>query len=258
MLRSELRGDPYVKRRENERLQEAIRRSASAIEMKHMNISAVLIGLGAQPIRGYKPLPNAQGALREAVTAYWEKHPDLEALMRLTTSQPPGAADFHWQLVDAPGFKLDETTTTPRSRNPVKTDFVQLEAENRRLGLEGERAVVELERQRLRRLGRVALADKVEHVSQTQGDGLGYDVLSFEESGKPKLIEVKTTRQLKEFPFLLTRNEVALSGEVPDQFHLYRLFNYGHKPSSYYALRGDLTSTCLLDAVTYQARPRAS
>lgn len=69
---------------------------------------------------------------------------------------------------------------------------------------------------------------------------------------------MKTTRQLREFPFLLTRNEVALSTEVPDQFHLYRLFNFGRKKPGYYSLRDDLNATCHLDALTFRARPRAS
>lgn len=171
MLRSGLRGEPYVKSHENRKVQAATNRSPGAVERKHMNISAVLIGLGAQPIRGYKPLANAQGALREAVTAYWHNNPDVEALMRMAAIEPPGAADLHWQMVEAPAFKLDETTSTPRTRNPVKPDFVQLEAENRRLGLAGESVVVEVERERLRRLGRVRLAAKVEHVSATQGAG---------------------------------------------------------------------------------------
>ena len=37
------------------------------------------------------------------------------------------------------------------------------------------------------------LAARVDRVSETRGDGLGYDVLSFETSGRERLIEVKTT-----------------------------------------------------------------
>ena len=42
--------------------------------------------------------------------------------------------------------------------------------------------------------GRDDLAGKVEQVSETVGDGLGYDVLSFEAANSSKkLVEVKTT-----------------------------------------------------------------
>lgn len=36
------------------------------------------------------------------------------------------------------------------------------------------------------------------------------------------LIAVKTTQRLREFPFLITQNKLALSAEVPDRFRLYR------------------------------------
>jgi hypothetical protein len=39
------------------------------------------------------------------------------------------------------------------------------------------------------------------------GDGAGYDILSFDPSGKERLIEVKTTNGAAKTPFFLTRNE---------------------------------------------------
>ncbi|BAS06695.1 hypothetical protein AHiyo4_01170 [Arthrobacter sp. Hiyo4] len=44
-------------------------------------------------------------------------------------------------------------------------------------------------------------------MSKTRGDGLGYDILSFEESGKERLLEVKTTKSRAETPFFVSRNE---------------------------------------------------
>ena len=43
---------------------------------------------------------------------------------------------------------------------------------------------MDLERRRLLSHGRDDLAKKVEWVSDTSGDGLGFDVLSFDESGR--------------------------------------------------------------------------
>jgi len=39
-------------------------------------------------------------------------------------------------------------------------------------------------------MGQPILADKVDHVSQSNGDGLGFDVLSYEADGKERFIEV--------------------------------------------------------------------
>src|SRR5262249_7937174 len=75
--------------------------------------------------------------------------------------------------------------TLPRSpglsRKPNRTNFAEPESANRLLGKLGEEFVVGLEQQRLQSAGRDDLAGKVEQVSETIGDGLGFDVLSFEE-----------------------------------------------------------------------------
>jgi Domain of unknown function (DUF3883) len=67
-------------------------------------------------------------------------------------------------------------------------------------------------------------------VSETRGDGLGYDVLSFEISGQERLIEVKTTAYGASTPFFVTRNEVAVSRDAREQFHLYRAFSFRREP----------------------------
>src|SRR5262245_45461243 len=52
------------------------------------------------------------------------------------------------------------------------------DAANRQLSLFGEQFVYDLERYRLNSVGRDDLAQKVEWVPQTIGDGLGYDIES--------------------------------------------------------------------------------
>jgi len=60
-------------------------------------------------------------------------------------------------------------------------DFARRDAENRRLGLFGEQFVVDLGKQRLLERGRDDLAAKVEWVTNVRGDGMGFDILSFNE-----------------------------------------------------------------------------
>ena len=75
-----------------------------------------------------------------------------------------------------------------------------------------------------------ALANRVEHVSDIRGDGLGYDVLSFEASGAERFIEVKTTVFGAVTPFYVSRNELAFSEEKDDQFVLARVHEFRSAP----------------------------
>jgi hypothetical protein len=92
-----------------------------------------------------------------------------------------------------------------------KVDYIEREARNSSLGLAGEKLIVAYEQWRLSVAGKEHLAGKVEHVSVTKGDGYGFDILSFEQSGKERFIEVKTTSFAKETPFFVTRNELGLA-----------------------------------------------
>ena len=77
------------------------------------------------------------------------------------------------------------------------------------------------ERERLRQAGEKRLGDRVEHVAVAKGDGLGYDVLSFDVDGRERFIEVKTTSFGKQTPFFVSRNELEFSDLARDQYHLY-------------------------------------
>lgn len=257
MLRVELAGQPYVKVEFNRRVQDQTGRSKGSVERKFQNISAILLSMGAGFVYGYKPLGNVQQALREAVTTRWMAEPDIEDLMIKQAIQPlpPTRAELHWNVSDPPVFAVDATLKSPRQRIPMRVDFVKLEADMRDLGRAGEKAVVEYERRRLTDHGHERLARKVEHVSLTKGDGLGYDVLSFDRQGQELFLEVKTTRRAREFPFLVTRNEVAFSAEVPKQFRLYRVYDFTKPKIGLYTLPGSLETSCRLTASTWLAQP---
>ncbi len=257
MLRLELAGKSFNKAEENRKLQAIIGRTKGSIEFKHQNISAVMIEAKGIPIDGYKPMSNVQDRLRTAVLEEFQSDPDLRRLMLRSVEDavPPisGPADLLVQT-DAPVLDL-AGLRAPHTRTGRFVDFQQVEAQRRDLGLAGELAVVAHEQRTLRSLGRTTLAERVEHVSATRGDGLGYDVRSFEPSGREKFIEVKTTRSIKQLPFLVSRNEVEFSAEVPDRFHLYRVFQFNKPQMGFYSLVGSLRSTTTLDPVMYQGRP---
>ncbi len=126
------------------------------------------------------------------------------------------------------------------------------EARNQSLGLAGEEFVLEYEHWRLRSLGLGSLADCVEHVSKTKGDGLGYDILSFDPTGRERFIEVKTTSFGKDTPFFVTNKELARSELSKDQFQLCRVFEFRKSPRLF-SITGPIRQHCTLDPVTYRA-----
>src|SRR5262249_22086238 len=160
------------------------------------------------------------------------------------------------------GLTLDQITEDPPeqlllptlptspwlSRKAKRIDFAEREAANRLLGKLGEQFVVGLERLRLRTAGRDDLAGKVEQVSETIGDGLGFDVLSFEE----KLIEVKTTVLGRFFPFYVTETEVRCSEAMAARLRLFGVFDFARSPRLY-ILKGSLREVCQLAPLVYRA-----
>lgn len=252
MLRTELSGGQINKAQNNRNLQEAIGRSRGSIEFKHANISAVLHQMKAFYINGYKPRANVQNSLRQEVERQLRADSVLESLMLQAVNKPvPGTSvDLVLQVSAAPVVEVDDSIY---HRRAIKNDFVRLEANKKELGLAGELAVLDHEQRRLWTSGHNTLAERVEHVSVTQGDGLGFDILSYNSDGSERLIEVKTTRRADTWPFVATRNEVALSAEVPEQFHLYRVYGFGRTRPGLFTLPGSLEETCALVPRDYDA-----
>lgn len=260
MLTQELSGQQYSKTAHRKALAQRLRdRSDASIEFKHGNISAVLIDLGCPYIVGYKPRSNVQSLLYDVVEDRLGRNPLFDQAARSAVEQPavaPLLTDYQSALVDAPGSplgaELQKGPYRPRFRGVVR-DYLDREARNRSLGEAGEGFVVAYERARLWKLGCASLSDRVEHVAATRGDGLGFDVLSFEPDGRERFIEVKTTAFGKQTPFFITRNEVEFSKVYAPQFRLYRLFEFRKTPRMF-ALEGAVSERCLLDPVTYLAR----
>jgi hypothetical protein len=262
MLQTELAGQAYNKSEHRRQLTRLLRnRSDSAIERKHMNISAVLHEIGLPSIDGYKPYRNYQALLREVVIDRVRRSPDLIRLVSEEVSRPaesPHVSDVLASLVDPPRREKapGSVRETPWRRfrpgpSPI-VDYLEQEARNRALGEAGETFVMRFEVERLVRAGQERLASKIEQVSRTRGPAEGFDILSFEETGEERLIEVKTTRYGAETPFYLSRNELGVSEARADQYHLYRVFRFAQSPRLF-QLSGALSKSCRLDPSQYLA-----
>src|SRR5580692_3668930 len=77
MLQSELNGMDYNKSAHRRSLVKLIGRTEGSVERKHQNISAVLGELALPTISGYKPLPNFQKSIIEAIDRYLTLNPEI-------------------------------------------------------------------------------------------------------------------------------------------------------------------------------------
>ena len=259
MLTLELTGQSYSKSDHRRHLQAKLNnRSDGSIEFKHCNISAVLIQLGFPYIRGYQPRSNYQAVLADVVTDQLKQRSSLDQAALAAVQQPaitPFGSDFTHTITQAPSKQLKVADAQPEwqgNKPAIKRDYLEREALNQSLGLAGEEFVVQFEHWRLNALGQSTLADRVEHVAQSKGDGLGFDVLSFEPDGRERFIEVKTTAFGKDTPFFVSKNELTFSRVATQQFHLYRLFEFRKQPRLF-DLVGEISDHCLLDPVSFRA-----
>lgn len=258
MLLQELAGQSYSKAAHRRQLPHRLTvRSEDSIEFKHANISAVMLELGYPYISGYQPRSNFQrDLLTETVERQVRHHPQLDDLALSAVERPAVAsehADFTRVLSEAPRAEHAVRESSPAYlQKPVKRDYFAREAQNRSLGAAGELFALSFERWRLVQQGAGQLADKVRHVSVEEGDGLGYDIRSFDVDGRERFIEVKTTGFGERTPFYVSANEARFARDHQDNFRLYRLFDF-RSAARLFELAGPIEQHCLLDAVTFRA-----
>jgi hypothetical protein len=255
MLALEQTGQPYVKTHHRVRLLEQINlispapRTGGAIERKHQNISAALQEIGEPIIRGYLPLANFQAAILDVISRRLATQPSLWVPAALDQVAEPAMPFFE----PAPPLQPPRERPAILERFVAKFDAGVRDFRNRQLGKAGEEMVFHFERQRLLDEDRPDLARKVRWVAEEDGDGAGYDILSFDREGGERLVEVKTTRGNQTTPFFLTRNEHALSEERTDAFKLMRLYAFAREPRMF-ELTPPLGEAVRLSTHTYQAR----
>lgn len=251
MLALELAQKSFVKTNHNEALQKLTGRSHGSIEFKHQNISAVLYELGLPWISGYKPMRNYQRALLEAIERFLPQQ--FELLSSPVLNQPTGMAEPDELSYEAPPQfsgtvepKNEELERLIRKFDPAARD-----ERNRTLGKKGEELIFHSERTRLSRQN-PNLAKKVRWISAEEGDGAGFDILSFDADGSERLLEVKTTVGHQTTPFFISSNEMQLSESKPKEFRLVRLYDFAKKPKVF-ELKPPLSESVLLKTAVFKA-----
>ncbi|MCV0429132.1 MAG: DUF3883 domain-containing protein, partial [Roseibium sp.] len=249
----ELSGRTYVKAAQIRLLQEQIGRSRGAIEFKLSNISAAARSLGLPIIKGYQPRFNFQMSLAESILRWLAQHPDWELSLK-------GERPF--ELAEAPALFVGIAPTLRNAPPPEEAekleavarrfDVASRDENNRALGKAGEELVFHRERTQLQHQGRNDLASRVRWVSQEDGDGAGYDILSFTPEGKDRLIEVKTTNGWERTPFHISRNELDVAETRQNDWYLFRLYEFAQSPKAF-ELRPPLEAHVALTATDFQA-----
>jgi hypothetical protein len=258
MLAAEASGRYYSKAAHRRKLRQQLSavRTDSAIEFKYQNISAAMLDLGLPYIRGYRPRSNYQAALTAEIQRRLEADPQLLSTLKISTdARPPSGS--HLQRTPLP------TPSAPTAASPTRTsrkgrhlDYGLLEEENRSRGAQGERLVADYERAWLRHHGRNDLASRVQWTARDIGDGLGYDVLSFDLNGQERYIEVKATALGAETPFYITSAELDFAQRHVDRYALYRVYDVLGNPR-FFGLEGDITDALALTPAIYSARVAA-
>lgn len=256
ILRDELSGLPVNKAIHRRALLPLLNdRSEGSIEFKHQNISAVLIMLGRPFIKGYLPRYNYQKILEFAVIEYLEKDIELDHNFAKFTEKEVSVPiiDFLADefIVAPPVIQTVEEQLVMTHITGVRVNYLQKEQNNQRLGKSGEELALQYEKWKLTTAGKPNLADRVEWISQSRGDGFGFDILSCNMDGTDKYVEVKTTKLSKEAPFFFTLNELQFSLEHSENYNLYRLFSFDQR-ARMFIKKGDLRTICRSIPIIYK------
>ncbi|MNF50180.1 hypothetical protein D3C84_314700 [compost metagenome] len=258
MLRLEADGLAYKKSEHNDALRKQLNgRSKASVELKHQNISAVLAGLGLPFIQGYKPRGNSQLLLRKTVQEYVTRHSAVvgKIVDALEEVKTPTQKTYSAVVVDSPIMEERQKLVVPsagRQRLPRKLDYAARDEANRSLGRSGEQWAIGYEQHRLLESGYPDLFQQLEWISDTRGDGAGYDILSFEDEERHRFIEVKTTNGGIATSFILSHNELEFSKDAEGQFYLYRVFQLSSDPKLF-ILQGDLSKQLYLKPLDFRA-----
>ena len=262
MLLQDLKGEKYNKTSHREKLKPQLNnRTDGSIEFKHQNISAALIDLDYPYIDGYKPRFNYQNELFQAISKKTEEIDfDLPNIIDNNLNKTKKSSKDLTPIL----IEVQPPTTINRKINPyekiefgrkTKKNYALIENNNKNLGRRGEELVLEFEKQRVTKLK--LDVSKVQWISEVKGDDEGYDILSLNDDGSARYIEVKTTTQGIDFHFFISGREVEFSKRNKDNYFIYRVFNLNKSPN-FYTQKGYVIDSFELFPTEFKASLKAT
>ncbi|WP_426349384.1 DUF3883 domain-containing protein [Alloiococcus sp. CFN-8] len=121
-------------------------------------------------------------------------------------------------------FEL-QAENKPAILKGVHVDYIEEAKRNKEIGDSGEEYVYQYERLRIKKY-KLGKNKQVQRIAKIYGDGLGYDILSYDEQGHEIYIEVKTTSGPEKGSIYITSNELKMSEENSDYYYLYRVYDF--------------------------------
>jgi Domain of unknown function (DUF3883) len=252
-LELELTGRTFNKAQLYRNLAQKTGRTPSSIEFKFQNISAVLDAMSREWMKGLAPLANYQELLADKVSQHIESLDSVPLLNSapLNNTGLAEAAAFYFE--PPPELRRRERLLPDFIERLVKKfDPVARDLKNRAVGEAGEEFVFNFEKRYLNLIGRKDLSDNVRWVAKDDGDGAGYDILSFTDRGDKKFVEVKTTVGGSRSPFFVSRNEYNFCKSSDENYRLVRLFDF-RKGVRGFELKGQLEKYVKLSTETFRA-----
>lgn len=146
------------------------------------------------------------------------------------------------------------TKSNNQKRKGVKIDYIKTNEIKMEFGRKCEEIIYNYEIERLKKEGSKE-ADNVKWISRDEGDGLGYDIESFENRNgiyEKIYIEVKGTDKDITEPFEITWNEVEASNKYKDNYYLYRIAKVNTKNPEFYIVKGSIEDNFKLRATKYE------
>ncbi|ASI77457.1 DUF3883 domain-containing protein [Bacillus pacificus] len=117
--------------------------------------------------------------------------------------------------------EIDSLYPKKLKRSVAPESFKHVREEWERIGLDGEKYIFKKEKQRLIEAGRKDLAKKIIHIS-LEDCAAGYDILSYEADGRPRFIECKTTKGIRN-TFEMSVNEWDTARRYREQYYIYQV-----------------------------------
>ncbi len=159
----------------------------------------------------------------------------------------------HLALGEIPATTSPQLMLTDISLEPILKDYTNFKGtfidhvskykRNKHIGDLGEQWVLNYEQNHCPS----KYVKKVIPAAKSEGDGLGYDILSFDNHGNEKYIEVKTTTGGPKTSFFVSRVELERSKKEGNKYYLYRLYNFDEakRTADCLVIRGDLSKYCI-------------
>lgn len=162
------------------------------------------------------------------------------------------------EQVNIPKSKKKNKYAQITKKTIKKIDYLKKAKSNAENGLLGEEQVMRYEKERLTKLGRSDLAEKIRWVSK-EDDSTGYDIISFDigelNKVQEKYIEVKSTEENDTSPFFISANELKIMETLKEQFFIYRVYRLkSDKPKVFILGYDDFKNKIDLTVENYVAR----